>query len=168
MTGLVALGLLLLLWLPRRVRRRGSAGRVTSPILRILLPLVLGFAGWCLGALVVLTTMPTVPLDDELLACLSIGLPVGLGIYLAWVHRDWQASARTVGRAAALGGALVGAWLGFHVEAGLFGVLTAIAGAGAGANLTLIFLDVARERTVRDPLAASAPALTGVRLEPEL
>src|SRR6266511_1382646 len=47
-----------------------------------------GLGGWCLGYLVVMTTMPTVPLDDQLLAVASIGVPVGLGIYLAWVNRD--------------------------------------------------------------------------------
>jgi hypothetical protein len=43
-------------------------------------------AGWNLPrgaayALIAITTMPSVPLDDELLAVLSVGLPIGLGLY---------------------------------------------------------------------------------------
>jgi len=38
-----------------------------------------------------MTALPGVPLDSELLAVLSVGVPVGLGIYWAWVHRDWRA-----------------------------------------------------------------------------
>ena len=56
-------------------------------MLRSLYPVVLGLGGWFLGALFVLTIAPTVPLDNELLAVLSIGTPVGLGIYFAWVRR---------------------------------------------------------------------------------
>jgi hypothetical protein len=170
MAGFIVLGVLALLWMPGRVRRRGSVGRVTGALLRTMLPLVLGLGGWSLGALIVLTTMPTVPLDDELLAGLSIGLPVGLGMYWAWVHRDWQASARAVGFCAALGGGLVGAWLGFNASGGLLALPTTIIGAGVGSNVALIFLDVARERGVRAPLVASltAPAVAGARPEPEL
>ena len=74
--------------------------------------------------------MPTVPLDDELLAGLSIGLPIGLGVYLAWVHRDWSAATQgDRASPAALGGALVGAWLGFNATAGLLALVTTIVGA---------------------------------------
>ena len=68
-----------------------------SATLRSLYPIVLGLGGWFLGVLIVITTMPGVPLDDELLAVLSVGVPVGLGIYLAWVHRDWSARSKSVG-----------------------------------------------------------------------
>ena len=74
-----------------RVHRRGRFGRKASATLRSLYPIVLGLGGWFLGVLIVITTMPGVPLDDELLAVLSVGVPVGLGIYWAWVHRDWSA-----------------------------------------------------------------------------
>jgi hypothetical protein len=57
--------------------------------------------------------------NDELLAVLSIGIPIGLGIYWAWVRRTLAPRARTAGFAAAIMGAFVGAWLGFHVTAGL-------------------------------------------------
>ena len=67
---------------------------------------------------------PTVPLDSEVLAGLSVGLPIGLGVYLAWVHRDWSAATKAVGFAAAVGGALVGAWLGFNATAGMLALIT--------------------------------------------
>ena len=81
-----------------------------------------------LGALIVLATMPSVPIDDDLLVALSVGVPVGLGIYLAWVHRDWASQKKGLGIAAAVAGALVGAWLGFHATAGLIALITAIFG----------------------------------------
>jgi hypothetical protein len=58
---------------------RGNA----SPVLRSAYPIILGVGGWLLGALMVLGTMPSVPVDDELLVALSVGLPVILGICLA-------------------------------------------------------------------------------------
>ncbi len=89
-----------------------------------------------------MTTLPTVALDDELLAVLSVGVPIGLGIYWAWVRSDWSATTKTAGLVAALGGTLLGAWLGFHATAGLVALITAIVGATVGANLLLIALDI--------------------------
>ena len=106
--------------------------------------IVLGLGGWLLGALIVLTTMSGVPLDHELLAVLGVGVPVGLGIYLAWVPRDSSATTKTAGFVAALAGALAGAYLGFHATTDLLALVTAIVGAVAGANLTLILFDMAR------------------------
>jgi hypothetical protein len=83
-------------------------------------------------------------------------VPVGLGIYLAWVHRDWSAQSKGVGLAAAVAGALAGAWLGFLATAGLTALATAILGAVAGANLVLILLDVARARSADDRIADDA------------
>jgi len=57
-----------------------------------------------LGALIAVTTMPGVPVDDELLVVLA----VGLGVYRAWVHRDWSNETTRVGLAAAGAGAFVG------------------------------------------------------------
>ena len=94
MVGLALLAVLSLLWMARRVRKRGHFGRKASATLRSLYPIVLGLGGWFLGALIVMTTMPGVPLDNELLAVLSVGVPVGLGIYFAWVHRDWSAASK--------------------------------------------------------------------------
>lgn len=144
-----------LLWMPLRVRRRGAYGRKASASLRSAYPLVLGLGGWFIGVLIVLTALPTVPLDDELLAALSIGLPIGLGIYVAWVNRDWSARTKATGFAAAAGGALVGAWLGFNAVEGLFAVVTTIVGAAVGANLILLALDIAWDRQARDRSAES-------------
>ncbi|HEY4607920.1 MAG TPA: hypothetical protein VIH06_01925, partial [Ilumatobacteraceae bacterium] len=83
-----------------------------------------------------------VPLDDALLAVLSIGIPIGLGVYLAWVHRSWAKQTKLIGVAAAVLGALAGAFLGFHAAAGVVVIITTIAGAIAGANLALIGLDM--------------------------
>lgn len=158
-----ALAVISLLLMGLRVRARGGFGRRTSALLRSLYPLVLGLGGWFLGAMVVMTTMPAVPLDDEVLAGLSVGLPIGLGIYWAWVHRDWSTQTKTVGFSAAGGGALVGGWLGFNWITGLFAVLTTIVGATVGGNLTLLALDISRDRSVRylaAPRASDRPAFT--------
>jgi pimeloyl-ACP methyl ester carboxylesterase len=160
MVGLALLTVVSLLWMARRVRKRGRIGRKSSALLRTLYPIVLGMGGWFLGALIVITTMPGVPLDNELLAVFSVGVPVGLGIYWAWVHREWSAQSKGVGLALAAAGALAGAWLGFNATADLLALVTAIAGAVAGANLTLILLDMSRARSVpdRSPAATSSPA----------
>ena len=125
-----------------RVHKRGHFGRKASAALRSAYPVILGLGGWLLGAMIVLATMPSVPVDDDLLVALSVGVPVGLGIYLAWVHRDWVTQKKRLGVAAAVAGALVGAWLGFHAAAGFMALLTAILGAIAGGNLVLILLDM--------------------------
>jgi hypothetical protein len=76
MLGLSALAVLSLLWMALRVRWQGSFGRKSSVVLRAVYPIVLGVGGWLLGALVVLTTAPE-SLDDDVLAALSVGLPIG-------------------------------------------------------------------------------------------
>jgi hypothetical protein len=146
----------LMLWSPLRLHRRGSFGPTASGAIRSLSPLLFGLGGWFLGALVVLIALPTIPITDELLVALSAGLPTGLGIYYAWSNRDWSARTKAVGFAAASGGALVGAWLGFNVTPGLFAPLLAIIGAAVGANLTILALDVAWDRQVHDRFAAGA------------
>ena len=157
MIGLAVLTVLSLLWMARRVRKRGGYGRKAGATLRSVYPIVLGLGGWFLGALIVLTTMPGTPLDNELLAMLGVGLPVGLGIYLAWVQRDSSRQDKSVGLAAAVAGALVGAYLGFHATADLAALVTAILGATAGANLLLIALGITSERSARDTAAAADP-----------
>jgi hypothetical protein len=94
--------------------------------------------------------MPSIPLDDPLLTAISIGVPVGLGIWLAWVHRDWPTTTKTTGFAAAAAGALAGAWLGFHATTGLLAFITAIIAATAGANLALLALDIARDQQIHN------------------
>jgi hypothetical protein len=86
-------------------------------------------------------------------------LPIGLGIYLAWVNRDWTSMTRITGLAAAAGGALTGAWLGFNVTSaglGLLAPLLAIVGAAVGANLTLLALDIAWDWQTRSRFAVNA------------
>jgi pimeloyl-ACP methyl ester carboxylesterase len=154
MLAFALLTVLSLLWMPLRVRRRGAFGRKASGAVRSVYALLLGLGGWFVGLLIVLTVLRTVPLDDELLGALSVGAPIGLGIYFAWVHRDWSPTTKATGFAAVTGGALVGAWLGFNAMDGLFALLTTMVGAVAGANLTLVALDIAWDRQVRDRFAA--------------
>jgi pimeloyl-ACP methyl ester carboxylesterase len=156
MLGLAALTVFSLAWMWFRVRRRGPYGRKGSAALRSLYPIVLGLGGWILGVLIVMTTMPSVPLDDELLAALSIGGPIGLGIYFAWVNRDWSARTKITGLAAAVAGTLIGARLGFNATEGLFAVITTIVGAAAVGNLALLALDIVWDWQVRDRFAARA------------
>jgi len=141
-----ALTVVSLLLLALRVRTRGGLGRKASGAVRGAYVFVLGLGGWFMGLLIVLTALPTVALDSELVATLSIGVPVGLGVFLAWFQAGRLARANAIGFAGALAGALVGAWLGFNVLRGLFAVVTTIVGAQACANLVLIVFDVMRER----------------------
>jgi hypothetical protein len=145
-----------------RVHKRGHVGSKASAMLRSAYPIILGLGGWFLGALTVLATMPGIPIDDELVVALSVGLPVGLGIYLAWVHRDWDAQDKTVGLAAAVAGALVGAWLGFQATTGFMALITAILGAIAGGNLVLILLDMARAELADDRISVNMATNTRV------
>jgi pimeloyl-ACP methyl ester carboxylesterase len=155
MLAFAALSVLSLLWMPLRLRR-GPFGRKAGAALRSVYPVVLGLGGWFAAVLIVLTAFPMVPVDDELLATLPVGFPIGLGIYFAWVNRGWSAATKAAGLAAGAGGALVGAWLGFNVTEGLFALVTTIAGAAAGANLILLGLDIAWDRQARDRSAASS------------
>ena len=97
MLGLAALTVLSLLWMPLRLRRRGAFGRKASGALRSLYALLLGLGGWFVGVLIVLTALPTVPLDDELLGALSVGLPIGLASYFAWTNHNWSARTKSTG-----------------------------------------------------------------------
>ncbi len=112
MLGLPVIVLLSLLLMRRRVRRRGRFGRTASVLLRSLYTVVLGLGGWFAGVVLVQLAFPAVPLDDVLLAVISIGVPIGLGVHLASVRRDLPARAKTIGLCTTTGGALVGAWLG--------------------------------------------------------
>jgi pimeloyl-ACP methyl ester carboxylesterase len=158
--ALAMVTLVSLLWMAWWVHKRSHFGRKASAALRSAYPIILGVGGWLLGALIVLVTMPGVPVDDELLVALSVGLPVGLGIYLAWVHRDWATQKKGLGLAAAVAGALVGAWLGFHATAGFIALVTAILGAVAGGNLVLILLDMAQAGSAGDRVATGVVADT--------
>ena len=157
LSTLTVLSLLSMAWW---VRKRGRFGTKASAVLRSVYPIILGLGGFLLGTLIVLTTMPSIPIDSDLVVALSIGLPVGLGIYLAWVHRDWTSQKKGLGVAAAVAGALVGAWLGFHATAGFIALVTAILGAVAGGNLVLILLDMLRAGSPGDRVADTAEGRT--------
>jgi zinc transporter ZupT len=86
-------------------------------------------------------------------------VPVGLAIYLAWVRREWAVRTRTIGFVVVVGGALLGAWLGFNVTAAAFGAiapLLAVIGAVVGGNLLIIALDIAWDRQARDRVSYSS------------
>ncbi len=151
--ALIVLLSLLLMW--RRVHKRGGFGRKASATLRSVYLLVLGLGGWLTGLMILLVAFPTVPLDNALLAVLSIGTPIAFGTYFAWVNPNRAARATTIGIFAVTAGTLLGAWLGFEVKTGLFAVITTILGAAVGANLSLLTLDIAWDRQVRDRSAAS-------------
>ena len=153
-----ALTVLSLLVLPFRVYRRGAIGRKSSAVVRSLYVVLLGIGGWFAGVLIVLAALPTVPLDDELVAALSVGVPIALGVYFAWVHRDWAGNVKLLGFAATAAGALVGAWLGLHVVDGMFAVVTAIVGAAVGANASLLALDITWDLHAHDRFATEAIA----------
>ena len=93
---------------------------------------------------------------------LSVGVPVGLGIFLAWVDRSRSGASTAAGLLAAVAGALAGAWLGFHAATDLLALVTAIVGATAGANLMLVALDIDR-RSPR-PRACGGAGCTDRRL----
>lgn len=148
---LAAVAVLSLLAMARRVHTRGRIGPVSGALLRSLHALVLGLGGWCLGALVVLTAMPAVRVDNALLIVVSVGVPIAVGVYWAWVHRDAPAAWKAGGLGGALAGALLGGWLGLRVSAAFLGLPTAIVGAAAGANLVLILFDIAGIGPPRGP-----------------
>ncbi len=160
--GFAALAALWLLWVALRVRRRGAAGRKTSVATCTVVPLVLGLGGWLGAALVVQTLWPALSLTSEPLRILTPSVPIALGLYLAWTHRDWDRATRSLGLLAATAGALLGGWLGFTATSGLFALVTTMIGAAAGGNLALIAVSVLRERSARghgnDPSACYAVA----------
>ena len=146
MVGFALVALLSLVWwMPRHVQKRGGFGPVGGALMRSVYTIVLGFGGWFLVVLVVMTTGASVALDSMLMAVLSIGVPVGLGIYLAWVQRDWTGRTKAIGFLGAMAGALLGGWAGFSSTEGLLALITAIVGAAVGANLVLIALDIVRD-----------------------
>jgi pimeloyl-ACP methyl ester carboxylesterase len=156
--ALAAVTVLSLLSMAWWVRKRGRFGTQASAVLRSLYPIILGVGGFLLGMLIVLATMPSVPIDNDLLVALSIGLPVGLGIYLAWLNRDWAAKIKTTGVVAAISGGLIGAWLGFNATSGFLALATAIIGAAVGANLILLILDISWDRSHRSRFLVGAEA----------
>jgi len=111
--------------------------------------------------LVVLTTLPSVPLDDQVLVVISVGLPVALAVYCGWLKRDTSPTIKLVGLGTVLSAAILGAWLGYHVPATpALGAVSGILAAVAATNLGLIVLDVVEigERPVTVPSITIAAA----------
>jgi len=158
--GFALLAALWLLWVARRVRKHGAAGRKTSVATRAIVPVVLGLGGWLGAALVVLTLWPALSLSSELLGILAPSGLIALGLYLAWTHRDWDRATKSLGLLAAIAGALLGGWLGFTATSGLFALVTTTIGAAAAGNLALIAVSLVRERSARTAMATTPPQPT--------
>lgn len=156
--GFIVLAALSLLWVALRVRKHGSAGRKTSVVARTIAPVVLGLGGFLGAVLVVVTLWPALPLTSELLRVLAPSVPIALGLYLAWAHRDWDRATKSRGLLAATAGALFGGWLGFTASSGLFALVTTTIGAAAAGNLALIAVSVFRERSALGLAVNSATA----------
>lgn len=149
LVGLGSLAVVSLIVLALLVRRRGRLGRVAAALMRSVFAAVLGVGGWCLAALIVLSALPTVAINDDVPVAVGVGIPIGVGVYLAWSRRDRTSATATIGLVAALACALTGGWLGFQVLSGITGLGTAVAGAIVGANLALLVIDVVGD-VVRD------------------
>jgi pimeloyl-ACP methyl ester carboxylesterase len=150
MAGLVLLMLGGLLWMPLHVRRRGGFRPLAGTLLRaIVVPLVMGLGGWFLAWLVVMTFWPSVPVTSPLVMTISMGLPIAVGTYWAWVEGDAPSSLRMSGLGLGLLGGLVGAWIGLHATTGMVVPLTAIIGAAITANLALVLRSIVWDRTDR-------------------
>ena len=156
MVGFALLAVIWLVVLAIRIRRRGGTGRKTGAWIRSAGPIVFGLGGWFLGALLVLRFWPSRPLDDQLLAVVSVSVPIWLGVYAGWVCTDAPKAMRAKGIGAAGVGAVVGAVFGFHVTSGLIALITTIIGAAAVSNLSLIVLDIWTERAASRGTATPA------------
>ena len=148
MVGVALLAVIWLVVLAIRIRRRGGTGRKTGAWIRSAGPIVFGLGGWFLGALLILRfwLWPSGPLDDQLLAVVSIAVPIWLGVYAGWVRTDTPKAMRAKGIGAAGVGAVVGAVFGFHVTSGGIALITTIIGAAVLSNLSLLVLDIWTER----------------------
>ena len=155
MVGVAVLTVISLAVIGRRVQRRGGFGTKASVVLRSAYPIFVGFGGWFLGVLIVLTTVRTVPLDDPLLAVMSIGLPVGVAAYLGWVPRRPVVPTTIVALVGATIGGLVGTWLGFNATGGLLALVTAVLGGVVGSNAVLMGRDFAGSSADQPHLAAA-------------
>ena len=169
MIGFALLAVIWLVVLAIRIRRRGGTGRKTGAWIRSAGPIVFGLGGWFLGALLVLRFWPNVPLEDQLLAVVSVAVPVWLGVYAGWVRTDTPKAMRAKGIGAAGVGAVVGAALGYHVTSGLIALITTIIAAAVVSNLSLLVLDIWTERAASRGTAAPAVDLSETEhLEPAL
>jgi hypothetical protein len=156
MIGLALFATLSLAWIVRRAR----LGRVTRVVTRSVWALVIGLGGWFAAALVALIAFPSVPIDEQSLIVISMAAPVAMASYFAWRGP----ATNTAGLAAAVAGAMIGAWLGFTSATGMLAVLTTAVGAVAGTNLALIACDIAAE-TRRRRRESTAPVVPQIPRE---
>jgi pimeloyl-ACP methyl ester carboxylesterase len=174
MIGFALLAVIWLVVLAIRIRRRGGTGRKTGAWIRSAGPIAFGLGGWFLGELLVLRFWPSRALPDQLLAVVSIAVPIWLGVYAGWVRTDTPKAMRAKGIVAAGVGAVVGTALGFHATSGLMVLITAIIGAAVVSNLSLLVLDIWIERAAFRGTAAPAVDLSATEhlemehLEPAL
>lgn len=118
-----------LLWLATRARSGRRFGVKRGAAVRSVQAAVVGLGGWALVAVVAMIVVPDVPVDSEWLAVLAIAVPAGLAVHWA------SPAGRMVVTVAA---AVAGAWIGFEAAASPLGILTAVPGAVAAANLAVI------------------------------
>ena len=169
MIGFALLAVIWLVVLAIRIRRRGGTGRKTGAWIRSVGPIVFGLGGWFLGEVLVLRFWPSRALPDQLLAVVSVAVPIWLGVYAGWVCTDTPKAMRAKGVGAAGVGAVVGAVLGFHATSGLMALITTIIGAAVVSNLSLLVLDIWTERAASRGTAAPAVDLSETEhLEPAL
>ena len=148
MAGFAALLLIMLVWMPSHVSRKGAFGRVSGAVLRgFVVPLLMGLGGWFAAWLVLMTVWPSMPANALWVTVISVGVPIGIGTYWAWVHREWNALVRRAGIWLAAIAGVVGGWLGFHATTGLLAPLTALVGAAVAVNLALIVWSVLIDST---------------------
>jgi pimeloyl-ACP methyl ester carboxylesterase len=153
---LLALGVLTvlcLIWMARRASQGKPFGPVSEVVLRTLLPVALGLGGWSIAVLGVSASGLRLPLDHALVVILAVGLPIGLGVYLASV-RSWSNARGSAVSIPVVGAALLGATVGFGATASPPAIATAIVGAIAAANLALILLALFRDRAGRSRAVA--------------
>ncbi len=169
MIGFALVAVIWLVVLAIRIRRRGGTGRKTGAWIRSAGPIVFGLGGWFLGELLVLRFWPSRVLPDQLLAGVSIAVPIWLGVYAGWVRTDTPKAMRAKGIGAAGVGAVVGAAFGFHAISGQIALITTIIGAAVVSNLSLLVLDIWTERAASRGTAAPAVDLSETEhLEPAL
>jgi pimeloyl-ACP methyl ester carboxylesterase len=162
MVGFALLALFWLAMLALRVRRRGGTGRKTGAWIRSAGPIVFGLGGWFFGALFVLRFMPSLSLQNQLLAVVSIAVPIWLGVYAGWVRTDTPKTTRVKGVGIAGVAAVVGAVFGFHISSGLMALITSIIGAAVVSNLCLLIFDIWTERKASVTMAAPTVDLTEI------
>ncbi|KUL29679.1 alpha/beta fold hydrolase [Actinoplanes awajinensis] len=160
--GGAALALALLAGFARHVRRHGGFRPRAGLWLRILTPLPIGSGSWLLATLLVWTMLPSLAISGAVATILPVSLAVGIGAHLCWTRPDRSARMRRAGLSAAIGGATLGAVIGYGSADGIVAPLWAVLGAAAATNFALVALDCAAAAR-RRPLsgAGSADVIAG-------